>query len=279
MDQDDTILRAAGLLIGLALADEWSATTEIALCVADAAATGLPLDDPRAIDLLWRNLRDRRATAPGGELGDAVSADALLAACAVVALAHHRDTRDEQESALRAVLAVLGSPLSAEPEHLLWTETVAALMNAESFDVARRLREEFTLTSLRAVADAVQTASAPPAASPQDVTEAALDPLSSAMRIAPGATGALVGALFGIGALPGARVARLSGWPDADGAALVQIARDVAARRERGLPGVGLPVAGPAAEPGPAPLDPTGDGSRWRVVRVALTALATEGAP
>lgn len=233
--------RAAGLLVGLALADGWSRATETALCVADAVATGLPLDDERALDLLRRNIRSMHdATHATG--ANPASGDAVLAACAVFAVAHHREKRAEWEAALEAMLDVLEVPIAARDGLSSWADSIAELITTGAWGWLDPEQTSHWSTTLRAIAETCAALEADDTSRQSEPISRVLFTESEALRLAPAATGAIAGALMDVEALPEEMMSRLNGWPDADGASLVSIADDVVAPRERGAPGVPLPI-------------------------------------
>lgn len=273
MDQATDTTRALGLLVGLALGDGWSGVTEIALCVADAAAPGLPLDDPRSVDLLQRNLRERRATASSSTI-DVDADDAAFAAGAIVAMAHRHDAPARLSNALSAVLGALDAPVSSQPQVLAWATTLAETISTGRF-VATSLGEQQRWSSpLQAITGAMHSSGGYSSADVRARVRSTLAPGALASSGLPAWTGALVGAIVGLHLLPAERIAALSGWPDADAEALLRVATDVAAPRERGAAGVPVGIGvRPATKTDESVESLSPPEATWRVSHVALASI------
>lgn len=271
MDQATDTTRALGLLVGLALGDGWSGVTEIALCVADAAATGLPMDDPRSVDLLQRNLRERRATASSSTI-DVDADDAAFAAGAIVAMAHRHDAPTQLSNALSAVLGTLEVPVSSRPQVFAWVTALAETISTGRFDVTSLGEQRRWSSSLQAIAGAMHSSGGYSSADVRARVRSTLAPGALASSGLPEWTGALVGAIVGLHLLPGERVAALSGWPDADAQALLRVAASVAAPRERGAAGIPISIGARSTTrtAGAAESLSTLE-AVWRVTHVSLT--------
>jgi hypothetical protein len=287
---DPTTDRAGGVMLGLAVAEGWSAATEIALCVGDAAATGLPLTDEGALGLLGRNVRSLRLERhrPNG----ALDVDELLGVVAVIALAHLHDSPKERAEATRAVLAVLDAGAIVDTRILGWGEILAATVREgelpQDFDPNDRRdhgshesHSEVMAESIRAAVHAVRVAER--VGGSDDARFAA----GLGMSIgAVAATGALLGARFGWRAVPRTLADQTHGWPDADSTALIGIgllaARASETRSDRAAPAGGVvrierwdetsDTASPATELTGAEEQGRTSGPRvWRRTQVVLT--------
>jgi hypothetical protein len=260
----DTLIndRAGGLLLGMAVADDWSTATKVALCVGDAAATGLGLTDSGALGLLRRNLRELRLESPasGGALD---SIDDILAAAAVVALAHLHDTREKRADAARAVIAVVDEHTVVCDDVLRWVELVAETVRSGAVPDGSILAGAgagagagaragagagagATAETVEAAVQAVRAGERTNGADSARFT-AGLAPatLASATR-ASAATGALLGARFGWQAVPRELADHVSGWPGAGATALVGLG--ILAARSQVAPAA--PAAGREARTG-----------------------------
>lgn len=215
MDRIPIIDRAGGVLLGMAVSDGWSKTTNLALCVADAAATGIALTDAASLGLLQRNLRELRLQDPAARAP--FSRDQLLAISTVVALAYLYDPPAERADALRAVLEAMDDHTRVDGTLLRWVDLVVdvvrtGVVHAEAAVPDAREMEEPVRLAIDVVRQAESTDG--------DDTERVLAGLDSATST-PAAMGALLGARFGWHAIPQERADRIHGWPDADGKALV----------------------------------------------------------
>ena len=199
--------RAAGLLLGAALADSWSTSTEIALCVADAAATGRPLTDREVVGLVSRNLT--LLCQERGPVDTTKTTDALLAATAVVALAHVYDGPEQRARATTAIVAEIDAGANAD-RLVLWVDLVAETLRSGAVPNVLPLS-----TDASAVVAVVRAA--------ERVSVFAGDQLATGLAtisMLPAASGALLGARFGQHAFSRANVSALSGWPGAGAAEL-----------------------------------------------------------
>lgn len=276
--------RAGGVLLGIGVVDGWSRATELALCVADAAATGRPLTDPLVLDLLRRNVAELRSTqgATGVDLNDP---DALLASTAVVTLAHLHDSAEDRADAARAVAATMGAATIVDDTVLRWIELVAETVRTGV--VSRAAADPAVGTVAGMVAAVVDAAIASVAeAEVADGTGAgAFDPRASA--VASAARGALLGARFGWRAVPDELASHAAGWPGTDARALVGLAIHAARLRQRSVEVARDPADGSggdvpveqwnastentgAGTPSTTP-EPRDDAPRWRRSWVALT--------
>jgi hypothetical protein len=275
----DTLIndRAGGLLLGMAVADDWSTATKVALCVGDAAATGLDLTDSGALGLLRRNLRELRLESPasGGALD---SIDDILAAAAMVALAHLHDTREKRADAARAVIAMVDEHTVVDDDVLRWVELVAETVRSGAVPdgsilsgaaaagagagagagaragvgagagagAGARAGAGATAETVEAAVQAVRAGERTNGADSARFT-AGLAPatLASATR-ASAATGALLGARFGWQAVPRELADHVSGWPGAGATALVGLG--ILAARSQVAPAA--PAAGREARTG-----------------------------
>ena len=220
--------RAGGVLLGMAVADAWSSATCVALCVGDAAATGLDLTDDGALGLLRRNLRELRLEghASGGAFD---SIDDILAAATMVALAHLHDTREKRADAARAVIAVVDEHTVVDDDVLRWVELVAETVRSGAVPDSG-IQSSATATA-ETVDAAVQVVRAGEKADGTDsvrfIAALAAGTLAAgtltAGTLASAMTGALLGARFGWSAVPEELANQARGWPGAGSTALVGI--------------------------------------------------------
>ncbi len=210
--------RAGGVLLGMAVSDGWSSATGLALCVADAAATGIALTDGASLDLLERNLRELHLHMPAARAP--YSHDQLLAVSTVVALAYLYDTPAERADATRSVVGAMDEHAIVDGALLRWVDLVAHVVRTgavpdEGGPSGAREMEEHVRTTVRVIRHAEFT-------SGDDIArmQAGLDSTMSA----PAATGALLGARFGWRAVPKDLADQSRGWPEANGKALIGLA-------------------------------------------------------
>jgi hypothetical protein len=285
--------RAGGVMLGMAIADGWHSATEVALCVGDAAATGLALTDAGTLGLLERNLRalrlERHSPTRSFE-----SNDELLAATAVVALAHLHDTPQAREEATRAVVATIHPSAVVDHSLLWWVEVVAETVRSGVLpDISRSEDRRDGSPGGRAgtvaadVHAAIQAVRRAEQTGDDDAARFAAG--LTAVSSAPAATGAVLGSRFGWEALPRELAEKAHGWPEAGKQDLVGIgllalrrqarATDASRAEERSggtvpierwddfqesVPSTGIRAA-VAAEGGP-------ESSSWHRTLVALTA-------
>lgn len=210
--------RAGGVLLGMAIADAWSSPTCVALCVGDAAATGLDLTNDGALGLLRRNLRELRLESHGSG-GAFDSIDDILAAATMVALAHLHDTREKRADAARAVIAVVDERTVVDDDVLRWVELVAETVRSGAVPDSSIQSGAGAGATAETVDAAVQAVRAGERANGTDGARFTAG-LASATRTS-AATGALLGARFGWPAVPQELADRARGWPGAGSTALV----------------------------------------------------------
>ena len=220
--------RAGGVLLGMAVVDGWSHATELALCVADAAATGRPLTDPLVLDLLRRNVAELRSTQGAAAVATA-DPDAFLASTAVVALAHLHDSAEERADAARAVAATMNSATPVDDAVLRWIELVVETVRTGGSPGAGAGP---AFGAVAAVVDAA-IASVVGAELAVETGADAFDVNASAG--APATRGALLGARFGWRAVPDELARQATGWPGTDARALVGLGIHAARLRRRSI--------------------------------------------
>jgi hypothetical protein len=245
--------RAGGLLVGIAIADGWRVTTELALCVADAALSGRALTDDAALGLLERNLRALAWERGKTELR-LPPGDPTLAVAAVVALAGSRSSAALRAAATSAVLRTIDAHAVVDEVVRRWVEEIAAGVDGEAFDPG-----EATAATSPHAADAERARSA---------LRSSPDPAE--VREAGPATGALVGLHRGMATEDG-----VGGWPGVDlrGVAHIgaELARLLPPSEDR--PVARIPVGGTDGAIPPSGAAASSSTRPWRVSRVTLPAV------
>lgn len=219
--------RAAGVILGMAVGDGWNHATELALCVADAAATGRALTDTPVLDLIRRNLRE--LTLGKGSGADALhTTDEMLATTAIVALAHLHDSVAVRAAATEAVLGVLNPALVVEGSVHRWVELIASTIRSGTSP-----RETWRFESGAIALEITDVVEAVTAADPAN-GEVDRSGVKSATQV-PAATGALIGATYGWEAIPDDLAAQATGWPDAGAGALLALGLQIARLQSRSV--------------------------------------------
>jgi len=228
--------RAAGVLLGMAVADGWNHATELAVCVADAAATGRALTDLPVLERLRRNLHALEL-AKGSFHETADSANDVLAASAVVALAHVHDSPSDRMAATTAVLGILNPDLDVDNGIHRWVEIVTSAIRSGQTTNPSSILE--TGATYAAIADAVKAVS---------ISGPHGDEFVEAIMTVPGsvaAAGSLIGATHGWEAIPDKLAEGLTGWPESGGAALLALGLQIPRLRARSVQTSRTPAASP----------------------------------